>query len=413
MYKVSNILHVRQNLIGEFASLPEEEKRAYLQAKLAAGSGVKANDTPRVIAGFAHVLWVRNKYYNDFKEAKKHLLTAQKIFMELAELNHMLSFLKKDLAVFLGNLYRDHQEHEQAILMYREALVNETNPDRRATALVNMSRSFISKGDFFKSLETAEKIDHSLITDHDLQHFVMLLKARILLILGFPTLAVHGLEEILRLPKPLPRVALEARYLQIFTKIDYRNCLAAKAQYEALIAYLEQNKQEGSANFYRFEWCLFAPLLEPRTIKNRRLFMTRSQHLARLGQCTDYLDLLKEIMGLVFSDKYPEADFVSLQTALHNLYSADNHLLFQHLLVQIVLLLQSRRMFEKSGLLLQEFETYQGRCEVGFSKKLLDRLQEHENWIGPCMDHLLGNLPASLLDKKHQFGSFLFPGAGG
>ena len=93
----------------------------------------------------------------------------------------------------------------------------------------------------------------ALITDAALRQFFILLKSKILLILGYRALATNELDGVLQSDDQPPKVALEARYLQIFVRADPCNFAAVKSSYQDLIADLEQRGDEHAANFYKLE----------------------------------------------------------------------------------------------------------------------------------------------------------------
>ncbi|MBM4251837.1 MAG: hypothetical protein FJ146_07685 [Deltaproteobacteria bacterium] len=406
MSKVSEVVKLRDDMISELKSLARDDQRQWLADQMVILA--QSRESPEQLKlAFAQVLWVRQRFHTDYRDGLGKLKPAYEIFARLSSANRLLSFLKKDVAILWGNFCHDNLQFDDAIERYQEALLHENNPDRKALCLLNIARTYLRTKRFYQALEHAEKIPLDKIAKPHLRQTFLLLKARILLILGYQSLASGPIKEVLAIPDLSSDVALEARYLQISALIPDASFGDAKAYYEDFIAWLEANNLGAAANFYRLEWQVFAALIEASDIGSRHKFLQRSSYLARQVDRADLHELARQLVQISSGDKYTKDDFAQLHAALADLRGRGEHLLYRQVLVQSATTLIKNQHYDKAAEMLREIEIYYQVGEALIPPKLSGLLSKHENIVVQTLAALEAQLPITLQTKKQAVGGFL------
>ena len=408
MSKVSEVVKLRDEMIEHVGSLSRDDQRIWLAAKVQLEGRNKADPLQQMEIAFARVLWVRSKFHTDYRDGVTNLRLAHEFFAKLSGENRLLGFLKKDVAILWGNFCHDNEVFDEAIEHYQEALQHETNPDRKALALLNLARTYLRTKRFYQALDHAERVQVDTLQKDHLRQTFFLLKARILLVLGYTTLASKPLHDVLAVPELTSRVQIEARYLEIASKVSDQEFIAAKPHYEALITLLDQSGSESSANFYRLEWMQFAALLEAETIGSRKTFLQRTGYLARQVERADLHELARHLLQISSGDKYAKEDFIALQGVLAELRGRGEHLFYRQILVQIAFVLIKLQHYDKASEILREIEIYYQVGEALIPPKLAAMLGQHENTLIQTMTLLEGNCQPTYAPKNIPLVGFCF-----
>ena len=406
MSKVSEVIKLRDDLISQMTSLARDDQRQWLADQMAIHAKSVEVEAQLTVA-FAQILWVRQRFHADYRDGLNKLRPAYELFTKLSTANRLLSFLKKDVAILWGNFCHDNQQFDEAVEHYQDALQHENNPDRKALALLNIARTYLRTKRFYQALEHAERVPLDKVTKPNLKQTFLLLKARILLTLGYQSLAVTPLRDVLAMPDLSHNIALEARYLEISAKVSDVEFIGAKSLYDDLIDWLEKQGLDSAANFYRLEWLVFSSLVEVHEIGGRHKFLQRTGYLARQVDRSDLNELVKHLVQISSGDKYSKDDFVQLQAALSHLRSHGEHLLYRQILVQVAALLIKLQHYDKAAEVLREIEIYYQVGEALIPAKLAEILSAHDNIILNTLVTLEAKLPSPLQVKKKTVGGFL------
>jgi len=411
MIKLKDIIAAKDALQKEISPLDLQKRRILLVERCKDTHG-RFFEVPRpldigaITKAFASSLFVVFGLHHNLKEGLSFLEYASKIFLILAQENRLAAYFARDMENLKGNLHFSYLNYDEAIHHYQNALAQEKKPERRAICLLNMARVLIGSAKFISALECLEmvKIEHIvgplLATTH-------LLRARILLVLGFSQLAFRNISFASSVKETNSQVDLECRYLMIYAEMKFSEKSKLQQDYASLATFLEKNGRVDQASFYTLEWMIISLVTNHESIKNKQIFLEKLRHLADRHQQQNLALLGKDLHEFIMN-KGEFRKFERLGKSFKLLLKDGHYLLYQLLMAHFILVLLHRRYFDRALEFLTELETYHRETLSKIPPKLHDLLANEPNTIKGILSEIRNRLPASSIEKIDGLGLSIF-----
>jgi hypothetical protein len=259
----------------------------------------------------------------------------------------------------------------------------------------------------------AQKIDKNRLADKRLYAYFALLKAKLLLLLGYEQACLRSLGEAASVSLEDRQAALETRYLQTTASLELvpagqrGEAFDRNASYADLAKAARAAGAEGTGDFYELEALLFAPFRGKKAAGSKTRQITRGRQLAKnLGDKT-YLKLLIWIHRYVYQeDSSPEA-FNGLKRRLERLSQTSDHRLFQVLSLLCADYMTGRQHYKRAGVLLSALAAHWARLEAGFPQAALRRLAEETSHVREFWAYAAAALPEKIREEHASVADLL------
>ncbi len=354
---------------------------------------------------FARILLIQIRGFDGASEGLGILRQAHKTLSIFAESNRRLKVFVKDCFISLGNLQAENSDWQQAIESYDHAIRGEKDYDRAAIGQLNKARALLANGNIYEALRIAEKVDISRLESQRMCLYFKLLRARILLILGYERLTC----EILQAGEELPDVpiALEWKYLTLMAQIDFvrpGDFLVLWSQFrEWTVSQCPAHVQY----FYELEEKIYRTLIEPASVRNKENYLARARYLADKVNERPLLNLLRVLISFFQSETKQPTEFSELITGLQPLTIAGNYRMFQTVVMILGSNLLELKQYRNLADLLAFFAIHQEKTRARLPKQILKRLAVDENRVQNRMEQLLQSLPEVFRSVDDRIESFL------
>ena len=393
----------RKNFDKTLTEQEEDQKRGYLYAFIKHKRNLEKKNQQELISFmFANIYWVKFQFYNSENEGAKCLKESCKIIKKLTNENRRLSVFYRDIELYFANFKAANLKFNEAIPLYIKLIGLEQEPNRKTIVIVNLLRSYIKTGQFYKALDICRKKE-SIVnrTSAQLKTNFFLLNARLLLILGYESLVEVCLHKIAQLNTLEKNQQIELQYLQIFASANPASFKKSLRGYDDIIDTLTKQEREHLSHSYELEKLLFLNIIQASKAKNRKKFIERCRFLARKANDDNCMfKIISDFESVLYSKSPSEGDYIKSFEALHNLYQHSYHLLFVHLTVQFIDFLIKNCRFGKASLLLQDLKAYHAIRESGISQRLLNQLKKSPSRIRDYYNQQIDNLPEKFQDNS-------------
>ncbi|MFK7823413.1 MAG: hypothetical protein AB8G05_04620 [Oligoflexales bacterium] len=154
---LGNLNTFREEFKKTLSELEEEQKRAFLYNLLHQKKSSKKNRNELINCMLANIFWVRLQFHNNFNEGSKCLKYSCKIIKIFTKENRKLSSISRDIEHNYANFQARELNFGEAIPLYLKLVSAERQPNRKTKVIVNLLRSYIKMGLFYKALDTCFK----------------------------------------------------------------------------------------------------------------------------------------------------------------------------------------------------------------------------------------------------------------
>lgn len=405
--KLSNALKIRDQLREKLGSMEPAEKRGYLLSVIEQSHRKVKSADDMILSAFARVFFVLMRLNSDSKQGTELLQQARSILAKATEENRKLRMLEKDVLIFLGNHYRTYGQSDLALQAYGEAIANEHNYDRKVRGLLNSARVYMSEGLFHKALAVGEDVQLDKLKDVGLKCYIVMLRARILLIMGYEDAAAKTLEMIENDKSQVPAVELEYRYLLLVSRINFADVDYFLCSYEVFIAWIDESEDEKTSAFYHLEKLILETFQKPDDVENKTATRSRISYLGRAAGEKSITAAALAFIDYLTSKNTSDDPFDKVVSNLFQLPKVGSHRLFQILVVFFADYLKSKKRNKKCMSLLCSYERYIRGLETGFSPKLLKGLSHYQSAIRSAVEDIKKGLPADLVNGFDEVGESL------
>lgn len=175
---------IESQLKDRIAKIAPQERTALLR-KMLADKRFRWSEEIAVERAFVAFVAVRGHHYADPTSIELSLKRAKVVFSELAIHNRRFAAYVREAAFVLGLLQMNLESYDKAADAFHDAIKGEKDTYRRAIALLNTARARLASGRFRLSIGALDRIARITKVPPRIEAFTLLVRARILVTLGF------------------------------------------------------------------------------------------------------------------------------------------------------------------------------------------------------------------------------------
>lgn len=304
-------------------------------------------------------------------ESLRLVKKAMVLFDRLTKVDARFRAFEKDAAMIAGNLSLALGRDDEALRYYQDAVEGERLPPRRALGRLNIARLHLNRGELYEAWAGIRSYDLSSDNGWRAFPYLLLLKVRILLVLGFYAHAATALKPISAKGSGLePKASLELRYLGLCARMDFAAPEKFLRRFDDFRVWVDAKFDEEISAFYELEATLYGRCIDRGARRHRSGTAARVALLTRkAGDQTfeQILDPLDRILG-----KKPTAEACDrFRAAVGGLQSDASHHLYRNIVLLAAMTLSAKRNPDLASALLNDLDAMSARLQAGFPESTL------------------------------------------